>query len=152
MYLNFCCTCEKRVTGKQPLGTILAVYRIRTTKVSLRRPYLITCAENQQSNLENQQSALFFNVRFCLKKLPVRHVRQATIFAGQTVKFYRSATGDRYLFRGLVCSKLVNKLWQCCSYNLLTRCVCNRFVASLLTSCDNAVPTTCQQDVFAIGL
>jgi hypothetical protein len=25
-------------------------------------------------------------------------------------------------------------------------------VASLLTSCDNAVPTTCQQDVFAIDL
>jgi hypothetical protein len=72
--------------------------------VSLRRLYLITCAENQQSNLEKQQSALFFNVRFCLKKLPVTHVRQATIFAGQTVKFYRSATGNRrnrHLFRGL---------------------------------------------------
>ena len=27
-----------------------------------------------------------------------------------------------------------------------------RFVASLLTSCDNAVPTTYQQDVFAINL
>jgi hypothetical protein len=64
--------------------------------VSLRRPYLITCAENQQSNLENQQSALFFNARFCLKKLPVTHVRQATIFAGQTVKFYRSATGTYF--------------------------------------------------------
>jgi hypothetical protein len=30
------------------------------------------------------------------------HVRQATIFAGQTVKFYRSVTGDRHLFRGLL--------------------------------------------------
>jgi hypothetical protein len=49
-----------------------------------------------------------------------------------------------------VCSKLVNKLWQCCSNNLPTRCILNRLVASLLTSCDNAVPTTCQQDVFAI--
>ena len=51
-----------------------------------------------------------------------------------------------------VCSKLVNKLWQCCSNNLSTRFVCNRFVTSLLTIFDNAVPTTCQQDVFAIGL
>ena len=34
---------------------------------------------------------------------------------------------------------------------LLTSCW-NRFVASLLASCDNAVPTTCQQVVFAIGL
>ena len=39
-------------------------------------------------------------------------------------------------------------MWQCCSNNLSTRCVCNKFVASLLTSCDNAVPTTCQQGVF----
>jgi hypothetical protein len=37
-----------------------------------------------------------------------------------------------------VCSKLVNKLWQCCSNNLSTRCLLNRFVASLLTSSDNA--------------
>jgi hypothetical protein len=36
-----------------------------------------------------------------------------------------------------VCSKLVNKLWQCCSNNLSTICVRNRLVASLLTSCDN---------------
>jgi hypothetical protein len=35
---------------------------------------------------------------------------------------------------------------------LSTRCVCNRFVASLLISCGNAVPTTCQQDVFVIDL
>jgi hypothetical protein len=35
--------------------------------------------------------------------------------------------------------------------NFSIRCNCNRFVASLLTSCENAVPTTCQQDVFAIG-
>ena len=26
----------------------------------------------------------------------------------------------------------------------------NGFVVSLLTSCDNAVPTTCQQDLFVI--
>jgi hypothetical protein len=43
------------------------------------------------------------------------HVRQATIFAGQTVKFYRSVTGDRHLFRDLegrhlidVCLTIVN--------------------------------------------
>ena len=36
--------------------------------------------------------------------------------------------------------QLVNKIFR------------NRFVASLLASCDNAVPTTSQQDVFAIGL
>ena len=40
---------------------------------------------------------------------------------------------------------------QCCSNNFSTRFVSNRFVASLLISCDKAVPTTCQQDVFAIG-
>ena len=45
-----------------------------------------------------------------------------------------------------VCSKLVNKLWQCCSINLSTRCLLNSLVASLLTSCENAVRTTCQQD------
>jgi hypothetical protein len=28
----------------------------------------------------------------------------------------------------------------------------NRLVASLLPRCDNAVPPTCQQDVFATGL
>jgi hypothetical protein len=47
-------------------------------------------------------------------------------------------------FSQRVCSKLVNKLWQCCSNNLSTRCLLNRLLASLLTSCDNAVPTTCQ--------
>jgi hypothetical protein len=37
----------------------------------------------------------------------VTHVRhcQATIFAGQTVKFYRSVTGDRHLFRGLLATR-----------------------------------------------
>jgi hypothetical protein len=30
------------------------------------------------------------------------HVRQATIFAGQTVKFYRSVTDDQHLFWGLL--------------------------------------------------
>ena len=30
------------------------------------------------------------------------HVRQATAFAGQTVKFHRSVTGGRHLFRSLV--------------------------------------------------
>jgi hypothetical protein len=44
------------------------------------------------------------------------------------------------------CSQLVNKLWQCCSKNLSRRCLLNRLVASLSTSCDNAVPTTCLQD------
>ena len=29
---------------------------------------------------------------------------------------------------------------------------CNRLVASLSTSCDNAVPTTCEQDVSSTGL
>jgi hypothetical protein len=49
-------------------------------------------------------------------------------------------------FSQQVCSKLVNKLWQCCSNNLSTRCLLNSLVASLLTSCDNAVPTVRQQD------
>jgi hypothetical protein len=35
--------------------------------------------------------------------------------------------------------------------NFSTRCNCKRFVASLLTSCENAVPTTCQQAVFVKG-
>jgi hypothetical protein len=39
-----------------------------------------------------------------------------------------------------VCSKLVNKLWQCCSNNLSKRYLLNRLAASLLTSCVNAVP------------
>jgi hypothetical protein len=51
-----------------------------------------------------------------------------------------------------ICSKLLNKLWQCCSKNLSTRCLLNRLVASLLNSCDNAVPTTCQQNVSSTGL
>jgi hypothetical protein len=51
-----------------------------------------------------------------------------------------------------VCSQLFNRLWQCCSNNFSTRFVSNMFVASLLISCDNAVPTTCQKVVFALGL
>ena len=51
-----------------------------------------------------------------------------------------------------LCSKLVNKLWQCCSNNLSTRCLLNSFVSSMLTSCENAVSTTCQQDVSSTGL
>jgi hypothetical protein len=31
-----------------------------------------------------------------------------------------------------ICSKLLNKLWQCCSKNFSTRCLLNRLVASLL--------------------
>ena len=49
-------------------------------------------------------------------------------------------------------SKLVNKLWQCCSNNLSTRYLLNGLVANLLTSCDNAVSTTCQQDISSTGL
>jgi hypothetical protein len=48
------------------------------------------------------------------------------------------------MFSQQACSKLVN--------NLSTRYVFNGFVARLLTSCDNAVPTTCQQDLLAMGL
>jgi hypothetical protein len=62
---------------------------------------LLACALDGHTllwKLVNQQSAPFLNVRF-VKKLPVTHVRQVTIFAGQTVKFYRSVTGDRHLFR-----------------------------------------------------
>jgi hypothetical protein len=33
---------------------------------------------------------------FLLKHLPVTHVRQATVFAGQTVKFYQSVTGTYF--------------------------------------------------------
>jgi hypothetical protein len=46
------------------------------------------------------------------------------------------------MFPQQACSKLVNKM--CLQY-------C-RFVARLSTSCDNPVPTTCQSDVFLIGL
>jgi hypothetical protein len=49
----------------------------------------------------------------------------------------------------LVCSWLVNKLWQCCFNNLSTGSLLNRSVAGLLASCDNAVPTTCQQVVMS---
>jgi hypothetical protein len=52
--------------------------------ISLRRRRTYTSLENWKSNFERT---------FLLKKLPVTHVRQATIFAGQTVKFYRSVTG-----------------------------------------------------------
>ena len=50
-------------------------------------------------------------------------------------------------FSQQACSKLVSKLLQWYSNNLSTRYICIRFVASLLTICTNAVPTTCQQDV-----
>jgi hypothetical protein len=39
-----------------------------------------------------------------------------------------------------------------CDNAIPTTCQQDVSSASLLTSCDNAVPTTCQQGVFAIGL
>jgi hypothetical protein len=70
------------------------------TKCVATPPLLASTVDGPYTSLENgnQKSAPVF---FLLKKLPVTHVRQATIFAGQTVKFYRSVTGDWHLFRGL---------------------------------------------------
>jgi hypothetical protein len=51
--------------------------------------------------------------------------------------------------------RFVASLLRSCDNAVPTTCqkdVCNKFVARLLTSCDNAVPKTCQQDVFATGL
>jgi hypothetical protein len=60
--------------------------------------------------------------------------------------FHWPTTCQQDMFAIGLC-KLVNKLLQCCSNNFSTRCLLGRIVASLLTSCDNAVPTTFQQDV-----
>jgi hypothetical protein len=67
-------------------------------------PPLLACTVDGHTllwKIENKKSAPFLNVLFYVKHLPVTHVRQATIFGGQTVKFYRPVTGDRHLFRGL---------------------------------------------------
>jgi hypothetical protein len=58
--------CEKHVTCKQPLGTMLAVYCIRTTKC-VTSPPLLACVLDGHTllwKLGNQQSAPFLNVRF----------------------------------------------------------------------------------------
>jgi hypothetical protein len=64
--------------------------------ISLRRRRTYTSLETWKSTI-----CSIFERTFLLKNLPITHVRQATIFAGQTVKFYRSVTSDRHLFRGL---------------------------------------------------
>jgi hypothetical protein len=61
--------------------------------ISLHRRRTYTSLENWKSKI-----CSIFEHTFLLKHLPVTHVRQATIFAGQTVKFYWSVTGDRHLF------------------------------------------------------
>jgi hypothetical protein len=67
---------------------------------------------------------------------------------------------------GRITYKLTNNMYSATTYIIchsniytpfsqLLNKMCSQycpFVASLLTSCDNAVPTTCQQAVFAIGL
>jgi hypothetical protein len=66
-------------------------------------PPLLGCTVDGHTllwKIGHKKSAPFFNA-FLFKNLPVMHVRQTTIFAGQTVKFYRSVTGDRHLFRDL---------------------------------------------------
>ena len=64
--------------------------------ITLRRRRTYTSLETWKSTI-----CSIFERTFLLKNLPITHVRQATIFAGQTVKFYRSVTDDRHLFRGL---------------------------------------------------
>jgi hypothetical protein len=87
---------EKRVTGKQPLGTMLAV----------TSPPLLACAVDGHTllwKLGNQQSAPSLNVLF-IKKFTGHACPPGddicllilTIFAGQTVKFYRSVTGTYF--------------------------------------------------------
>ena len=51
-------------------------------------------------------------------------------------------------------NSLAGSLLTSCDNTVPTTCqqdVSNRLVGSLLTSCDNAVPTTCQQDVSSTG-
>jgi hypothetical protein len=80
-------------------------YRICTTKC-VTSPPLLACTVDGHTllwKIGNKKSATFL-----FKKLPVTHVYQATIFAGQTVIFYRSVTDDRHLFRGLPPNDLQN--------------------------------------------
>jgi hypothetical protein len=56
----FRCTCEKRVTGKQPSGRMLAVYRIRMTKC-VTSPPLLACTDTLLWKIGNQESAPFLN-------------------------------------------------------------------------------------------
>ena len=68
---------------------MLVVYRICMTKC-VTLPPLLACTVDRHTllwKIGNQKSTPFLNVLFLLKNLLVTHVRQATIFAGQTVKF-----------------------------------------------------------------
>jgi hypothetical protein len=59
---------------------------------------LASTVDGPYTSLENWKSKICstFEHTFLLKNLPVTHVRQATIFAGQTLKFYRSVTGTYF--------------------------------------------------------
>jgi hypothetical protein len=61
--------CEKRVTGKQPLGTMLAVYRIRTTKCVTSPPLLACAIDGHTLGKLEIKNLLHFRTYFFIKKI-----------------------------------------------------------------------------------
>ena len=62
-----------------------------STLITLRPRWTYTSLETWKSTI-----CSIFERMFLFKNLPVTHVHQATIFACQTVKFYRSVSGTYF--------------------------------------------------------